>query len=201
MLFAAVKIGLQHRVDVGAESGVKDLLGRLIGRKASPRERWVCACCDRVHRDLPAATFPCPWVWSEENAAEFDLTTDTCIWRDEHFFIRACLDLPFTDREGAFQFGVWTTLSRDNFLGYLETFENGALRRDMAPMFGWFSNSLPGYPETLNLRCMLHPRLDGLRPLIELLDDDHPLMRQQRNGVTVEEVTAYLHEHLGTCRA
>ncbi len=177
---------------------MKRLLSRLIGR-AKPKDSWRCPCCGKVRHEFPAATFPCPWIWSEEKASEFDLTADTCVWRDQDYFIRACLDLPFTDRDDAFQFGVWMTLSRENFHRYQATLR-GADASALPPMFGWFSNSLPGYPETVNLKGMAHLRTGGLRPLIELLDSDHPLARQQRDGVTIGEMSAYLHEHLGDCR-
>ena len=67
---------------------------------------------------------------------------------------------------------------------------------DLPPMFGWFSNSLPGYPETLSLKCRVHAQPDGLRPLIELEETDHPLSVQHRQGVPFSEAVAYVHAHL-----
>lgn len=181
------------------ETGVRGFLNRLLGRRAPPVKAWVCAVCGQAHDDLPAAAFPAPLVWDQASeqarADDFDLTTDTCIWEHEHYFVRACLDLPYADRDGAFQFGVWTTLSRDNFFRYLETFDDGE-RGALPPMFGWFANRLPGYPETLNLKCTLHPRSEGLRPLIELETTDHPLSVQQREGIPFADAVAYVHAHL-----
>jgi hypothetical protein len=183
------------------ENGVRGFLNRLMGRRepATPKG-WICATCGQAHDELPAVGFPAPLAWEmaseQERAEEFDLTTDTCIWKEEHFFVRACLDLPFNDHEGAFQFGVWTTLSRENFFLYLDTFDE-ADPGELPPMFGWFSNSLPGYPETLNLKCTLHARPKGLRPLIELEATDHPLSREQQEGIPFSQAVAYAHEHLG----
>jgi len=187
---------------------VRRFLDRLIGRhpaSAAAVKDWVCATCGQTHDELPAATFPAPLAWAQaseqEQADDFDLTTDTCIWRNdegEHYFVRGVLELPLTDREGVLSFGVWTSLSRDSFFRYLPTFEeeNEADRIDMPPMFGWFSNSLPGYPETLNLKCTLHARTGGLRPLIELEETDHPLSVGQRAGIPFSEAVAYIHAHL-----
>ena len=63
-------------------------------------------------------------------------------------------------------------------------------------MFGWFSSRLPGYPDTLSLKCMVHPRDDGMRPAIELEDSDHPLAVQQCGGIAFADAVAYLHDHM-----
>jgi hypothetical protein len=160
---------------------------------------WTCAVCGETHDDLPAATLSAPDAWfratDEEQAAEFELTSDTCVWRDEHFFVRCVLRLPLLDREGTFDFGVWSTLSRDSFSRYMELFESPK-RTELGPMFGWFSNSLPGYPETLNLECHVFPNVPDLRPSIELAPTDHPLAVQQQQGIVFTDAVAYLHEHL-----
>jgi hypothetical protein len=63
-------------------------------------------------------------------------------------------------------------------------------------MFGWFSNQVPGYPDTLNLKCDVSPRDDGMRPLITLEPTDHPLAVQQREGISFESAVAYAHEYM-----
>ena len=142
---------------------------------------------------------PAPFYWDqaseEQRAAEFELTLDICIWRDEHFFVRGVLEIPLLDREGSFDFGVWSTLSPENFERYMALFDSRE-RASLGPMFGWFSNQLPGYPETLSLKCMVHPRDDGLRPSIELEATDHPLAVQQCGGIRFADAVAYLHEHM-----
>ena len=80
-----------------------------------------------------------PAIWfdasDKEQAEEFDLSSDTCIWKDEHFFIRGVLAIKLSDRDGSFEFGVWSTLSRENFMRYMELFENAG-RVGIQPMFG-----------------------------------------------------------------
>jgi hypothetical protein len=190
-------------------SPVRRFLERLTGRRPAapaPLKAWVCATCGETHDELPAIAFEVPLAWAQaseqEQADDFDLTTDTCIWRNdegEHYFVRGVLDLPLTDREGVLSFGVWSSLSRDNFFRYLPTFEDDrhAERVDLPPMFGWFSNSLPGYPETLSLKCMVHARSGGLRPLIVLEETDHPLAIAQREGIPLRQAVDYVHEHVG----
>ncbi len=184
-------------------SRLRRFFDRLTGRHKAPVSPWTCPTCGEIHDELPAVTVPAPLVWyqasPQEQADNFDLTTDTCIWQDEHYFLRGVLELPLTDREGVLSFGVWTSLSRDSFFSYLPTFEeeNEADRLEFPPMFGWFSNSLPGYPETLNLKCNVHARMGGLRPLIELQASDHPLAIAQRQGVPFSQAVEYVHAQLG----
>jgi hypothetical protein len=47
---------------------------------------------------------------------------------------------------------------------------------------------LPGYPDTLHLKTMVHTREPGRRPFIELDPTDHPLAVEQREGITWERV-------------
>lgn len=164
---------------------------------------WTCPTCGETYEELPAVVVSAPLVWDQasqqERADDFDLTTHTCIWKDEHYFVRGVLEAPLTDCEGGLSFGVWISLSRDSFFRYLPTFEdeNDADRVDLPPMFGWLSNSLPGYPEMLNLKCSVYARAGGLRPLIELEATDHPLAIAQREGIPFGQAVEYLHNHLG----
>jgi hypothetical protein len=161
---------------------------------------WRCASCGEVHTDLPALVIEAPAIWfdstEDQRARDFELTTDTCIWCNEGYFVRCVLALPFVDREGSLEFGIWSSLSKDNFHRYMAEFESPE-RANLRPMFGWFSNRLPGYPDTENLKCHVHPREPGLRPTIQLEPTDHPLAVQQRTGIKFEEAVAYAHRHLG----
>ena len=60
-----------------------------------------------------------------------------------------------------------------------------------------FGSSVPCYPETLQVKAMVHTRRVGLRPLVELEPTDHPLAVEQRDGITwrrVQEIAeAVLH--------
>ena len=58
------------------------------------------------------------------------------------------------------------------------------------PYFGWLSNSVPGYPETLNLKTHVRFRENMLRPTIELEPTEHPLAVHQRGGISPEALQA-----------
>ena len=148
---------------------------------------------------LPAATLSAPDIWfgatEEQRAEEFVLTSDTCVWRDEHCFVRAVLSIPLLDRAGTFDFGVWSTLSPENYDRYVELYDSSK-RASLGRMFGWFANRLPGYPDTMNLKCMVEPHEAELRPTLELEPTEHPLAVQQRSGITFADAVAYLHAHM-----
>jgi hypothetical protein len=125
----------------------------------------------------------------------FLLTSDTCVVDGEDFFVRCLLRIPIVDLPGqVFGYGMWSSLSKENFGVYQDAFETDQ-RESLGPWFGWLSNSVPGYPETLNLKSQVFPQPKGLRPLIELEPTDHPLAAEQRNGITLDRLLEIYAEH------
>ncbi len=82
-----------------------------------------------------------------------------------------------------FTFGVWSTLSEANFKREKKMASNPE-RVHEPPCFGWFSNRIWQFPDTLNLKCNLISQSPGLRPRIELEPTDHLLAVEQRNGIS-----------------
>jgi hypothetical protein len=127
---------------------------------------------------------------SELQGSENILTEDFCVLGGTHYFVRCVLQLPILGKQDAvFGFGTWATLSKQNFSRYVDTFDSGA-QGDLGPWFGWFSNRLKDYPDTLNLKCQVHPRAGRQRPLIELERTEHPLAVEQQNGITFDRLLA-----------
>lgn len=160
-------------------------------------ETWQCASCGNTHRgifDLECAK-PDFWQESEDhlpNSAALKsthcLSDDFCILENEHYFVRCVLRLPLVGSPGEFfAFGVWATLSKKNFERYKETFDSGE-QEELGPWFGWFSNRLKGYPDTLNLECQVHPQAGRQRPWIELEAIAHPLAKESLDGITYERL-------------
>lgn len=118
------------------------------------------------------------------------MTSDLCRWTDDAgepaYFIRGILTIPVSDAEDDFRYGVWSSLSAPSFERVVEHWDHPA-RMD-EPYFGWFSNTLPGYPDTLNLPLTVITQDPELRPEFVLHDGDHPLIREQREGITLERV-------------
>jgi hypothetical protein len=158
---------------------------------------WTCADCGVTHHGLIDLVSRQPVYWSGTDDIALNgaldlsgnfLSEDFCVLEGQHFFVRATLQLPIQGSGGRqFGFGVWTTLSRQNFERYVENFDGGE-QSELGPWFGWFSNRLEGYPDTINLKCQVHPRSGRMRPRLELEPTDHPLAVEQHTGITFDRV-------------
>lgn len=153
---------------------------------------FVCGTCGEYHDELPmdfGADAPALYgnIPADERESRCDLTPDLCVIDEEHFFIRGCLELPVIDGDQPFVWGVWASLSKENFRRTFELWEVEG-RETEPTYFGWLSTALPLYPETLHLKTHVHTRPLGQRPLIELEPTDHPLAVQQREGITMKRV-------------
>jgi len=87
-----------------------------------------------------------------------------------------------------FEWGVWASLSRENFSRMLDLWTTPGREREPAYL-GWLSTELPVYPvPTLNLKTHVHTDRVGMRPHIVLEPTEHPLAGEQQTGITVERV-------------
>jgi hypothetical protein len=157
---------------------------------------WVCHGCGGTHVGLFDLVIAHPAAWPAQEPPlaegavperEHFLTEDLCVVDGEHRFIRCTLPLRIAGTDRVFSFGIWSSLSKPNFLTYARTFGD-ARGGSEGPWFGWFSNRLPFYPDTLNLKCRVHPQDGGQRPRIELEPTDHPLSVDQRRGITLDRL-------------
>jgi hypothetical protein len=158
---------------------------------------WTCPCCGMKHGGIFDLACGKPEYWqgsaeksplSEVRTSDNVLTADFCVLDGEHFFVRCVLELPIAGRpDASFGFGVWSSLSKKNFDLYFDTFDSDR-QNELGPWFGWFSNRLKGYPDTLGLKCQVHPQEGGQRPLIELEPTDHPLAVDQKKGISFDRL-------------
>lgn len=115
------------------------------------------------------------------------LSEDFCVLGGEDFFVRCVFQVPVHRLGSSLGFGVWSSLSRDNFELYVGTFDDPDQDK-IGPMFGYFSNSLRGFEETVPEQCDVVPRKDRQRPLLYLQNGWHELATAQRDGITPEHV-------------
>jgi hypothetical protein len=155
-----------------------------------------CVSCGEAH-DLSSLSFgassPDQWerLTAEERAASI-LTPDQCVLRAdgaEHFFLRACLEVPVHGWERPFSWGVWVSLSERSFEEVCDRWDDHD-RTALGPHFGWLCTPIPGYPDTMFLKSRVHQRAPGLRPLVELEPTDHPLAVHQREGISEQALRA-----------
>jgi hypothetical protein len=154
------------------------------------------------HDGRPDLAFSAPYYYdnltNEQKQTIAKLSDDVCVINGEDFFIRGVVMMPIVGQEGLFGLGAWVSLSKINFQRYLELF-NEPDPTSEAPYFGWFSNRVPGYPETLSLKTEVHLQLYPERPHIVLEPTDHPLSVHQHAGITTDAIQkmieANLHPH------
>jgi hypothetical protein len=158
---------------------------------------FQCSCCGRVydaipayHADRPSAYWDVPL---EKREADVFLTSDSCVIADRFYFIHGCIDIPIIDTEDVFTFGVWVSLSEDNFFLWQDNYETPK-RSHIGPFFGWLCTRVPVYPETLHLKTDVYLRDNGIRPYIELQDCEHPLAVDQHCGIALARVMEIVHE-------
>ena len=153
---------------------------------------WTCSRCGGEHDGAPLDwAFAEPWQWNGGNSPDDWLSEDLCVWTDDAgdpaFFIRGILPIPVVDSGETFAYGAWSSLSKRSFERVYELWDN-PVRVHEDPYFGWLSNSLPGYPETLNLPLdVVTDDLDE-RPTLRLRHGHHPLISEQEQGMTSQRV-------------
>jgi hypothetical protein len=166
--------------------------------------RWKCGSCDEWHSG-PCRDFgvDSPYYWSQENEKasrrlklfpswskkrnKTFLDQDYCAINDESFFVRGLIHLPIIGAAETFRWGVWGSLSRENF-NKLRKMDSNPSRTELPAMFSWLSSQLPEYPDTLNLKMYAHIQEPGMRPHFFLELTDHPLSQEYHHGITPERV-------------
>jgi hypothetical protein len=87
-----------------------------------------------------------------------------------------------------FEWGVWVSLSRQNYERMADLWTSPG-RENEPDYFCYICSDLPTYdPSTCLLKGRLHTRPVGERPIVELESTDHPLAREQREGITMPHI-------------
>lgn len=124
------------------------------------------------------------------------LDDDYCVIANRDFFVRGIIRLPIIGTAETFRWGVWGTLSSDNFQNVLSKHDDPK-RTELPPMFSWLSSTIPEYPETLNLKMSVHLQELGQRPHFELEATDHPLSQEFQHGISPERIREIMVRRLG----
>lgn len=166
--------------------------------------RWKCGTCEEWH------TGPCldfsydaPHYWLEEHEKvnrdtslraswkqvhpKTFLDEDYCTIDDRDFFVRGIIHLPIIGTAETLRWGVWGSLSRENFETLLRM-NDDPKRIELPAMFSWLSTQIPEYPDTLNFKMYAHIQELDRRPHFELELTDHPLSQEYHNGINAGRV-------------
>jgi hypothetical protein len=162
--------------------------------------KLTCPVCAQQHDELPALTFEGPTFWKvadPEERKHFELGPDLCRYKDEHYLIRARLQIPVTDApEEVLEFSVWVAVSKDNWWKYRTTFMDFNAQA-IGVFYGWLANAIPGHEDTTTLKVAVEPQGQAKRPLLTLEPTDHAFAQEQLSGVTLDQAMRYLHDRGG----
>jgi len=154
---------------------------------------WRCSNCAKEHKGLPldfvyAEPASYHGLGPEEKASAF-LNADFCsIEAHGWYFVRGLIELPIIGMRERFRWGVWSSLSKNNF-DYTVAHWDDPNVESSPPMFGWLNSSIEHYPDTLNLKLSVHLKRDT-RPFFEVEPTDHPLALEQQQGISLERIQA-----------
>lgn len=159
-----------------------------------------CATCGEYHAELPLVLgAPAPAAYEAipvaERAERCSLSTDQCIIDNKHFFMLGRLQIPVLGQSTPFTWLCWMSLSEKSFERACELWHTNG-RESESPYFVWVQSALP-YPQgTLNLKAHLVTQPLGERPLVVLQECEHPLFREQAQGVSLARVQEVVEQAL-----
>ncbi|WP_078118481.1 DUF2199 domain-containing protein [Thiosocius teredinicola] len=153
--------------------------------------KFKCACCNEEIEGIPTFGWDYPLFYlnvpKEKRNEEVFLTEDLCVIADRWFFVRGCLEIPVIGEEEPFVWGLWVSLSESEFFEFQDLL--GVEKRSgYGPYVGWLSAAIALYPDTENLKAIVHIRDNGIRPSIELEKNGHPLAQEQEHGITLNRL-------------
>jgi hypothetical protein len=163
---------------------------------------YQCAVCGEVHEGPPPGFgWRVPDLLGEVSPAELEeqhwIVVDELVeGRDDggnpFFGILGNLELPVRGAAEPFGWTVWASLSEEQAAWALETwFEED--RVQASPAGGYLLNMIPVYPDTHGLQVSVHWQPVGTRPLLRVVDDEHPLAQEQRHGITPSRLNEIVH--------
>lgn len=159
---------------------------------------FQCGTCGKQHDHLPRdigfrrpdAYFNVPEGQRERRVLIDD---DLCIIDEMTFFLRGVLYLPFQNGAGQFGWGIWATVSPDDFRAYVAAWHDDA--EDHLPPFpGQIASALGPYPDSLGLSVTIQALSGGERPRLTVVSAEHPLGLDQRAGISDEKAHSFVEQ-------
>jgi hypothetical protein len=150
-----------------------------------------CNACGEIHRGMPGFGADAPLSYyaipEAERPARCELGTDDCVIDGSAFFVRGCHEIPVHGAAAPLIWGVWVSLSEQNFRTWINVFDRDH-RSDIGPFLGWLNAWLKPYLNAMNLKTRIHLRCHGVRPWIEIEPTDLPIAIEQRDGISADRV-------------
>ena len=149
-------------------------------------DEFVCSVCGKAHGGLPTDwgyTLPDD-VWEIPEPERSDVakfTSDLCQMGDR-CFIRCVLEVPFTDDDGYFDWGVWVEVDWAVFERYWEMYDEDGRSEPVHSAI--LANALAPYPGIKGTPVLLQFREPSKRPSLHFpAEDCSELAAEQRRGI------------------
>jgi hypothetical protein len=114
---------------------------------------------------------------------------------ERRHFLRVLLSIPIRGEERDCAWGVWVEVNEADWERAYDLWEDPEQSK-LPPFPATLANALRGYENTLGLRGQVRLTGPTTAPLFELDPDvDHPLAREQREGVFAERVVEWVSAH------
>jgi hypothetical protein len=158
-----------------------------------PEDSFLCSSCGKIHADLPlsfAADFPDRYanLSKEDRDARATIGSDQCIIDHEEFYIRGCLEIPVSECEEPFMWGLWARVKEEVYDEISANWQAAGRENTTGPYKGRLANALSIYPDTLNLRVEIKINPVGVRPTF-WVEDASEIGKEQQIGISREKAS------------
>jgi hypothetical protein len=160
-----------------------------------------CVHCDGEHpldEIEPSFRLPDEVVSVAEDEREFRVVAgkDLCFLRslaDTHYqyFLRSLMPFPVAGGTDSCRWGIWVEVSQFDFAATRKLWDQPGQHR-YPPFPGRLANQIWGYPDTTRLAGSVQLVSRVEIPTFTLLDCDHFLVTEQRQGVPAETILRWL---------
>ena len=153
-------------------------------------DSWTCTRCGTVHEGfMEAYSFAAPWAASQLPADELPQrlkVINEFAVIDKRPFVQGCIAIPIVGRHTPFYWCVWAWFSCEDFAraAYVRSIPDEH-RRQEPDYSGELANKIGIYPDTLGLRLQIETRPFGQKHSFRLSAADHPLVAEQRAGISI----------------
>jgi len=163
--------------------------------------KYICSKCGQEHEGRPSIAFDSPYEYrvlsQKDKETIATLSEDLCVIRHSDQtdqFIRAVLHQYVNDDCQTLDYGVWVSLSEKSYNDYVDNYDN---EDHKATYFGYLSNSLADYEDTLSIRTNVVLR-GKIRPEVIPHDDqlDNDFVKDYYEGIDKETADRRIKEVL-----
>lgn len=161
--------------------------------------KFKCTCCGQEHESWPALAFDTPtfyeYLSKEDKKSVSEISSDFCIIKHEDQtdrFIRCTLTQCVNDFCENLDYGLWVSLSEESYNNYTTNFND---ENHQTSYFGYLSNNIPEYEDTILIPVTVFTRTGNNRPeIVPHKEYDHPFVKDYYQGISKSEAEERIQE-------